>query len=81
MPRVRRARLPDALYQHLLDRVQGRQIPSDQLVLFATWLDTLPEVPHGPWFKRFPRMIVCGDGELVKTFLIAGQVPHGEEVF
>ena len=49
--------------------------------LFGEWCDTDPEVPAGPWFKRFPGMIVCGEGELVLTFLIPGQVPHGAEVF
>jgi hypothetical protein len=44
------------------------------------WLDTRPEVPCGKWFKRFPDMIVCGEDELVKTFLVSGQIPMGEEV-
>ncbi len=29
---------------------------------------------------RFPEMIVCGEGELVKTFLRLGQIAVGEEV-
>ena len=48
--------------------------------LLAQWLDTDPEVPAGRWFKRFSGMIVCGDGELVTTFLRLGQVPTGEEM-
>ena len=44
------------------------------------WLDTQPEVPEGNWFKRFPGMVVCGEGELVKTFLSADQTPVGDEV-
>ena len=48
--------------------------------LLAQWLDTDPEVPAGRWFKRFSGMIVCGDGELVTTFLRLGQVAAGEEV-
>ena len=48
--------------------------------LFGDWCDTNPEVPQGEWFKRFPGLIACGEVELVKTFLIPGQVPHGEEV-
>jgi hypothetical protein len=31
-------------------------------------------------FKRFPEMVVCGEGDLVKTFLRSGQVAAGEEV-
>jgi len=38
----------------------------------ADWLDSEPEVPEGRWFKRFSGMTVCGEGELVKTFLIDG---------
>jgi hypothetical protein len=44
------------------------------------WLDMQPEVPTGKWFKRFPGMIVCSEAELVKTFLVSGQVPVGEEI-
>jgi hypothetical protein len=44
------------------------------------WLDTQPEVPSGKWFKRFPGMILCGEGELVKTFLTSEQVPIGDEI-
>lgn len=79
MPKVRRRNLPPALLQHLLDRVQDRCISATQLGLLAEWLDVEPEVPLGPWFKRFPGMIVCGEGELIKTFLVPGQVPFGEE--
>ena len=80
MPRIRRAHLPEALFQHLLTRARERQISREAIVAFAAWLDTNPEVPAGNWFKRLPGLIVCGEGELVKTFLVPGQVPHGEEV-
>jgi hypothetical protein len=80
MPRVRRRHVPRAVLDHLLERVRERRIPQDQIELLSDWLDTLPEVPHGKWFKRFPRMIVCGEGELVKTILRIGQAPDGDEV-
>jgi hypothetical protein len=80
MPKIRRQNLPPALLNHLLDRINDRQISSDQLAALADWLDTVPEVPNGKWFKRFAGMIVCGDAELVKTFLTAGQAPTGTEV-
>ena len=57
-----------------------REISASQLGRFADWLAAEPEVPEGRWFKRFPELTVCGEGELVKTFLRAGQVPVGEEV-
>lgn len=80
MPKVRRQNLPPALLQHLLDRIQQRQISASELGLLATWLDTQPEVPTGRWFRRFPGMTLCGEGELVKTFLTPGQLPEGEEI-
>jgi hypothetical protein len=80
MPKVRRENLPPALLRHLLDRIQDRSISASQLGLLAQWLDTQPTVPTGPWFKRFPGLIVCGEGEWVKTFLIPGQLPHGLEL-
>ena len=81
MPKIQRRSLPPALFRHLADRVQERGITSAQLVEFLRWLETSPEVPLGKWFKRFPEMTVCGEGELVKTFLRVGQAAEGEEVF
>jgi len=80
MPQIRRANLPPRLFQHLLQRVEQREISSSQLVLLADWLAANPEVPDGAWHKRFPEMIVCGEGEWVKTFLQCDQSPLGEEV-
>jgi hypothetical protein len=80
VPRVRRQNVPPALFQHLLDRVQSRKIPASQLELLAKWLDSEPEVPEGPWYKRFSGMTVCGEGELIKTFLLPVQAPKGEPV-
>ena len=80
MPRVRRKDLPPALFHHLLDRIQQRLIEARQLELLARWLDTEPEVPEGPWYKRLPDMTVCGEGDLVKTFLAPGQSTKGTRV-
>lgn len=78
MPKVRRHNLPPALFQHLLDRIQSRTIPATQLALLARWLDTEPDVPEGEWYKRFSGMTVCGEGELIKTFLLPGQSAKGK---
>ncbi|MEX1127329.1 MAG: hypothetical protein WEB50_02060 [Vicinamibacterales bacterium] len=80
MPHVRRHNLPPALFQHLLERIRSRKVPATQLELLATWLDTEPEVPEGDWYKRFSGMTVCGDGELIKTFLLPGQAPKGKRI-
>ena len=80
MPRIRRRGVPRALLEHLWLRVDERKISISQLELFATWLDGGPEVPHGKWFKSFPEMIVCGEGELVKTFFVSGRSPKARKV-
>ena len=80
MPKVRRQNLPPALFQHLLDRIQSRAIPATQLELLAKWLDTEPDVPDGQWYRRFSGMTVCGEGELIKTFLLPSQTPKGQRV-
>jgi len=80
MPRIRRKNFPPALLNHLVNRVDKRDIPFDQLVLFIRWIDLDPEVPEGKWFKRLSGMAVCGEGELVKTFLLPNQLPMGDEI-
>lgn len=80
MPRVQRSNLPRPLFDHLLDRIKSRQISADQLGFLAEWLDTNPEVPDGKWFKKFSGMIVCGEGQLIKTFLQSGQAAFGIEL-
>jgi hypothetical protein len=80
MPRIRRRNLPPALLEHLLDRIRSREIPTAQLGELAVWLDTEPEVTTGKWFKRFSGMILCGEGELVKTFLRSEQSAVGDEI-
>jgi len=80
MPKIRRQNLPPALYAHLLDRVQQRNISTQQLRVLLRWMDNQPEVPVGRWFKRLSDLTVCGEGELIKTFLVPGQLPSGEEV-
>jgi hypothetical protein len=80
VPKIRRAKLPEPLLVHLLARVRQRSISCEQLALLACWLDTEPEVPEGRWFKRFPGCVVCGEGELIKTFRLLSQAPDGYEI-
>lgn len=80
MPQVRREDVPPLLLQHLLERIQERRIDAKQLELLAEWLDGEPEVPVAPCYKRFPGMTVCGEGELIKTFLLPGQAAKGQRV-
>jgi hypothetical protein len=80
MPKIRRSQLPEAVFRHLLRRAKERGITASQFVQLSLWLNSDPVVPAGPWFKRFPDFTICGEGELIKTFLLAGQLPHGDEV-
>lgn len=80
MPEIRRHKLPPPLLVHLLTRMRERNISHEQIILLARWLDTEPQVPDGKWFKRFPGFTVCGEGELIKTFLLPGQIPDGSEI-
>jgi ribosomal protein S18 acetylase RimI-like enzyme len=80
MPKVRRHKLPQQLLAHLLARIRQRNISADQIVLLARWLDAEPDVPEGRWFRRFPGFILCGEGEFIKTLLLPGQAPEGQEI-
>jgi len=80
MPKIRRHKLPETLLVHLLTRMRQRNISHEQIILLARWLDTEPEAPAGKWFKKFPGMTICGEGELIKTFLRPGQIATGEEL-
>ncbi len=80
MPKIRRSNVPEPLLRHLLARIRQRQIAHDQIVLLANWLATEPEVPRGKWFKKFPGVTVCGEGELIKTFPQPDQAATGDAV-
>ena len=80
MPEICRKGISAAPLRHLFDRVREREISEDQLGLLLDWIEMNPEVPHGKWFKRFPEMTVCGEGELIKMFLRLGQIAEGVEV-
>ena len=81
MPKIRRGNVPPAVLAHLVDRRNKWGISYDEISGFADWLQTDPEVPQGKWYKVFLSFMVCGQGELVKTFLPKGRLPEGEEVF
>lgn len=80
MPKVRRQNVPRAVIEHLARRVRERHIPVADLQNLAQWLDTNPTVPRDRWFKRFAKIIVCGEGELVKTVLEDCHSAIGSEV-
>lgn len=80
MPKVRRKNVPRGVVEHLARRVRERHVPVEDLQSLAQWLDADPTVPNGAWFKRFAKIIVCGEGDLVKTFLEEQHSAVGIEV-
>jgi hypothetical protein len=80
MPRVRRKNVPPAVLAHLVSRIRERHVPVEDLENLARWLDTDPIVPSGCWFKRFAQIIVCGEGEMVKTILEDAHSAVGIEI-
>ena len=80
MPKVQRTRLPRAVLDHLSERAHQRKIRSEQIFVMLSWLETDPTVPDGKWFKRFEGFVLCGEGKLVKTFLLPEQSAVGVEV-
>ncbi len=75
MAKIQRGDIPRLLLEHLLLRVRDRDIDAAAIQSLAAWLDTNPEVPTGSWFKRFPAMIVCGDGALLKPSSLPPKLP------
>jgi len=80
MSKIKRENIPPQVLLHLVKRLRERSITKDAVLQLETWLNTNPEVPNGDWFKRFQEFTVCGQGELVKTFLTPSQLPHGTEI-
>jgi hypothetical protein len=53
MPRIERwAELPAGVRQHLIDRMRERAIGIADLNQLRLWIESLPEVPEGDWYKR-----------------------------
>ena len=80
MPKIQWLNLPPELRQHLFDRAKERKINMEDLFALEEWRRYAPDVPDGPWFKDFGSFKLCGEGKYPKTFLMKGQVAHGEEV-
>lgn len=73
-------RLPDALRQHLVDRMHDRSISVNDLNKLRLWVESNPTVPEGGWYKDFGSFKLCGEGRLPKTFLLPGQAVKGERL-
>ena len=67
LPRISFSNLPRAVWQHLLERVEERQVSLADLIALQAWVTTGPEAPKDDWYKDFGSFLLCGTGELPKT--------------
>ena len=81
MPQIEKWSLfPEAIRQHLIERMHDRKIGLDDLNRLRVWIESNPEVPEGPWYKDFGSFKLCGQGKYPKTFLLAGQSAMGKRI-
>lgn len=81
MPQIETWSLPpQAVRQHLIERMHDRKIGLDDLNRLRIWMESKPEVPEGPWYKDFGSFKLCGEGKYPKTFLLAGQTATGQKL-
>jgi hypothetical protein len=80
LPRIRFSDLPRGIWQHLLERVEQRQVSLVDLIALQAWVKTEPEAPEGDWYKDFGSFLLCGTGELPKTVLAKSMKPFGKKI-
>lgn len=80
LPKIRFSDLPHGLWQHLLDRVQEREITLGDLKRLQEWVKSEPFAPDGDWHKNFGSFKLCGSGEYPKTTLTKGMAAFGKRV-
>ena len=79
MPKIARwDNLPEAVRDHLITRMQDRQIGIADLNQLRQWIQSEPDVPEGECFKDFGSFKICGRGSVPKTFLLPSQVAKGQ---
>jgi hypothetical protein len=80
LPKIRFSELPRGLWQHLLERVQEREITLAHLARLQERVWSAPQAPEGDWYKDFGSFKLCGSGEYPKTVLTRGMAPFGQEI-
>jgi hypothetical protein len=80
LPKIRFSDLPRGLWQHLLERVQEREIALADLVRLQEWVKSKPQAPEGDWYKDFGSFKLCGSGEYPLTALAKGMAAFGTRI-
>jgi hypothetical protein len=81
MPQIETwSQLPQAIRDHLVERMRDRKISLGDLNQLRIWIDSKPDVPEGAWYKDFGSFKICGEGTYPKTFLLSGQAATGRKL-
>ncbi len=80
MPAIRFSDLPRGVWEHLLQRVQERQVSLADLRRLQEWVRSVPIAPEGDWYKDFGSFKLCGSGEFPRTVLTKEMKAFGEEI-
>lgn len=80
MPKIQWTNLPQALRDHLFERLAQREITAEDLYRLKLWRESEPEAPEGLWYKDFGSFKLCGEGPFPKTFLLRGQAAKGKQL-
>ena len=68
------------MWQHILERVQERQITLADLSRLQDWVKTEPFASEGDWYKDFGSFKLCGTGPWPTTVLTREMKPFGHEI-
>jgi hypothetical protein len=80
MPQIESwSRVPVAIRDHLVERMQDRNVSLHDLNRLRLWMETKSEVPERPWYTDFGSFKLCGETKSPKTFLTRGQQPLGAD--
>lgn len=74
------AKFPEALRQHLIERMRDRSVTLTDLNQLRLWIESNPEVPEKDWYKDFGSFKLCGEGQYPRTFLLQGQPARGTKL-
>jgi hypothetical protein len=74
------SRLPEAIRDHLVERMRGRKISLSDLNQLRVWIESKPDVPEGLWYKDFGSFKLCGENQYPKTFPLSGQIAIGQKL-
>src|ERR1039457_5929480 len=60
LPKIRFSSLPRPVWEHILARVEERQISLEDLRRLQEWVNAAPWAPEGDWYKDFGSFIDQG---------------------